>query len=297
MNNILSFFQKSSERVEHFLDNRLVNSAVYTAKLTEGMRYSVFAGGKRLRPALVYASYGIFSDKYDYVTPFAAAIEVLHTYSLIHDDLPAMDNDDMRRGKPSNHIAFGEAQAILAGDALLTKAFEIMSDYTITPNIPDNIRVKAVYKLALAAGDLGMVGGQYADIAAEGRKPTAELVEFIHKNKTAALIECAVYLGGIAGGANDKQMEQLISFSKYAGLAFQVIDDILDITSSSEALGKNVQKDINSHKATYPAVYSLDGAKEKAEQYINKACKSLECFGEKADTLLSIAKFITERKS
>ncbi len=257
MNNILSFFQESSERVEHFLDKKFVNSSIYTVKLTEGMRYSLFAGGKRLRPALVYASYGIFSDDYDYVTPFAAAIEVIHTYSLIHDDLPAMDNDDMRRGKPSNHIAFGEAEAILAGDALLTKAFEIMSDYTVSPNIPDNIRVNAVYKLALAAGDLGMVGGQYADIAAEGRKATSELVEFIHKNKTAAL----------------------------------------DITSSSETLGKNIQKDINSHKATYPAVYSLEGAKNKAEQYIDKACKSLESFGDKADTLLSIAEFIMERKS
>ena len=297
MNNILSFFQESSERVEHFLDKKFVNSSIYTVKLTAGMRYSLFAGGKRLRPALVYASYGIFSDDYDYVTPFAAAIEVIHTYSLIHDDLPAMDNDDMRRGKPSNHIAFGEAEAILAGDALLTKAFEIMSDYTVSPNIPDNIRVNAVYKLALAAGDLGMVGGQYADIAAEGRKATSELVEFIHKNKTAALIECAVYLGGIAGGADDKQIEQLISFGRYAGLAFQVIDDILDITSSSETLGKNIQKDINSHKATYPAVYSLEGAKNKAEQYIDKACKSLESFGDKADTLLSIAEFIMERKS
>ena len=297
MNNILSFFQESSERVEHFLDKKFVNSSIYTVKLTEGMRYSLFAGGKRLRPALVYASYGIFSDDYDYVTPFAAAIEVIHTYSLIHDDLPAMDNDDMRRGKPSNHIAFGEAEAILAGDALLTKAFEIMSDYTVSPNIPDNIRVNAVYKLALAAGDLGMVGGQYADIAAEGRKATSELVEFIHKNKTAALIECAVYLGGIAGGADDKQIEQLISFGRYAGLAFQVIDDILDITSSSETLGKNIKKDINSHKATYPAVYSLEGAKNKAEQYIDKACKSLESFGDKADTLLSIAEFIMERKS
>ena len=154
-----------------------------------------------------------------------------------------------------------------------------------------------MYKLALAAGDLGMVGGQYADIAAEGRKATSELVEFIHKNKTAALIECAVYLGGIAGGADDKQIEQLISFGRYAGLAFQVIDDILDITSSSETLGKNIQKDINSHKATYPAVYSLEGAKNKAEQYIDKACKSLESFGDKADTLLSIAEFIMERKS
>ena len=297
MNNILSFFQESSERVEHFLDKKFVNSSIYTVKLTEGMRYSLFAGGKRLRPALVYASYGIFSDDYDYVTPFAAAIEVIHTYSLIHDDLPAMDNDDMRRGKPSNHIAFGEAEAILAGDALLTKAFEIMSDYTVSPNIPDNIRVNAVYKLALAAGDLGMVGGQYADIAAEGRKATSELVEIIKKNKTAALIECAVYLGGIAGGADDKQIEQLISFGRYAGLAFQVIDDILDITSSSETLGKNIQKDINSHKATYPAVYSLEGAKNKAEQYIDKACKSLESFGDKADTLLSIAEFIMERKS
>lgn len=297
MNNILSFFQESSERVEHFLDNRLINSSVFTAKLNEGMRYSLFAGGKRLRPALVYASYGLFSDDYDYVTPFAAAIEVLHTYSLIHDDLPAMDNDDMRRGKPSNHVAFGEAEAILAGDALLTKAFEIMSDYTCAPNIPADIRVKAIYKLALAAGDLGMVGGQFADINAEGKKPTVELVEYIHKNKTSALIECAVYLGAVAGGANDKQLENLISFGKYAGLAFQVVDDILDITSSSDVLGKNVQKDINSHKATYPAVYSLEGAKSKAEQYIYKACRSLDSFGDKAETLLSIAKFITERKS
>ncbi len=297
MNNVLSFFKESSERVEHFLDNKLSNSIVWTSKLTEGMRYSLFAGGKRLRPALVYASYGIFSNNYDYVTPFAAAIEVLHTYSLIHDDLPAMDNDNMRRGKPANHIAFGEAEAILAGDALLTKAFEIMSDYTITPNIPDNIRIKAIYKMALSAGDLGMVGGQYADIISEGSKPTADLVEYIHKNKTAALIECAVYLGGLAGGASDKQIEHLISFGRYAGLAFQVIDDILDITSSPDTLGKSVQKDINSNKATYPAIYSLEGAKSKAKQYSNKACESLESFGDKANTLLSIAKFITERKS
>lgn len=297
MSDILSFFAESAERVEHFLDKRLINSSVYTAKLTEGMRYSIFAGGKRLRPALVYAAYGMFSDDFDYVTPFAAAIEVLHTYSLIHDDLPAMDNDDMRRGKPSNHVVFGEAEAVLAGDALLTKAFEIMTDRNVSPNIPDIIRVKAVYKLALSAGDLGMVGGQYADVISEGKKPTAELVEYIHKNKTAALIECAVYLGGLSGGANDMQLKQLISFGKYAGIAFQIVDDILDITSSSKMLGKNVQKDVNSHKATYPSVYSLSGAKNKAEQYIGEACKSIECFGDKAEKLLSIAKFIMERES
>lgn len=295
--NLLSFFKESSDRVESYLNQTLVPSSIYTAKLTEGMRYSIFVGGKRLRPVLVYATYGIFNNNYDYVTPYAAAIEILHTYSLIHDDLPAMDNDNMRRGKPSNHVAFGEAEAILAGDALLTKAFEIISDWTATPNISNDIRIKAIYKLAVASGDFGMVGGQYADIIAEGKEPDVSLVEYIHKNKTSALIECAVYFGALIGGANDRQIEQLVSYGKYIGLAFQIVDDILDITSSPDILGKNTQKDIHNHKATYPAVYSMAGAKEKAEQYIDKACNSLNSFGEKASILLSIAKFIMERKS
>ncbi len=297
MNNILDFFKESSKRVEKFLDSYLSNSSVFTAGLNEGMRYSVFAGGKRLRPALVFAAYGLFKDDYDEVTPFAAAIEVLHTYSLIHDDLPAMDNDDMRRGKPSNHKAFGEAEAILAGDALLTKAFEIISDDSNFNHINHKIRMKAVHKLAVSAGDYGMVGGQFADITSEGKAPNIELVDYIHKNKTSALIECAVYLGGIAAEADEKQLDNLIAFGKYAGLAFQVVDDILDITSSSEVLGKNVNKDINHNKATYPAVYSLEGAKEKADEYVKKALYNLDIFGDKAKILKDIAMFITERNS
>lgn len=297
MNNILDFFKTSSERVEAFLDSYITNSSLFTSGLNEGMRYSLFAGGKRLRPALVYASYGLFKDNYDYVTPFAAAIEVIHTYSLIHDDLPAMDNDDMRRGKPSNHKAFGEAEAILAGDALLTKAFEIMSDVNYCPQMPLETRLKAIYKLAVSAGDHGMVGGQFADITSEGKKPTVELVDYIHKNKTSALIECSIYLGAVAAGANDNEIDNLIAFGKYTGLAFQVVDDILDITSSSEVLGKNVQKDIENNKATYPAVYSLEGAKIKADEYIQKALSHLDIFKERADMLRSIAGFITERNS
>ena len=233
MNSTLLFFKESSDRVEHFLDSYLSNSSVFTAGLNEGMRYSVFAGGKRLRPALVYASYGLFKDDYDRITPLAAAIEVLHTYSLIHDDLPAMDNDDMRRGKPSNHKAFGEAEAILTGDALLTKSFEIISDSSLLKDVNDSVRLKAIHKLAVASGDFGMVGGQFADITSEGKVPNIELVDYIHKNKTSSLIECAVYFGGIAAEANDNQMDNLIAFGKYIGLAFQVVDDILDITSLS----------------------------------------------------------------
>lgn len=297
MNNIVDFFKECSKRVEVFLDGCMLNSSVFTSGLNEGMRYSLFAGGKRLRPTLVYASYGLFKEDYDMVTPFAAAIEVVHTYSLIHDDLPAMDNDDMRRGKPSNHKAFGEAEAILAGDALLTKAFEIMSDTSYSSQMPVDIRLKAIYKLARAAGDKGMVGGQFADITSEGRKPTIELVDYIHKNKTSALIECAIYLGAVAAEAKENEIDNLIAFGKYTGLAFQVVDDILDITSTSEVLGKNVQKDIESNKATYPAVYSLEGAKQKADEYINKALYHLDIFGERADILRDIASFITERNS
>lgn len=297
MNNTLDFFKTSSKRVETFLERYITNSSLFTSGLNEGMRYSLFAGGKRLRPALVYASYGLFKEDYDYVTPFAAAIEVIHTYSLIHDDLPAMDNDDMRRGKLSNHKAFGEAEAILAGDALLTKAFEIMSDINYCQQMSAATRLKAIYKLAVAAGDHGMVGGQFADITSEGKKPTAELVDYIHKNKTSALIECSIYLGAVAAGANDNELDNLIAFGKYIGLAFQVVDDILDITSSSEVLGKHVQKDIENNKATYPAVYSLEGAKIKADEYIKKALSHLEIFKERADTLRNIAGFITERNS
>lgn len=296
-NKVLLFFEESSKRVERFLDRELKVYSEYTKLLTEGMRYSVFAGGKRLRPALVYASYGMFSDELDDVTPIAAAVEVLHTYSLIHDDLPAMDNDDYRRGRLSNHKVYGEAEAILAGDALLSKSFEILSDISNGEKLDYSKRLRALYELSVSSGINGMVGGQYADIKSEGMEPDASLVEFIHENKTSALIECSIVMGGIAGGCNDEELRLLSSFGRKAGLAFQIVDDILDITSTSEVLGKSVNKDISSKKMTYPYVYSLELAGQKAEQYIQEGILLLDSFGIRSDMLKSIAKFILERKS
>ncbi|MDE7170105.1 MAG: polyprenyl synthetase family protein [Mucispirillum sp.] len=297
MTDVAIFLKDSSERVEFFLSRFVKPDSSYNAGLAEAMRYSLLAGGKRLRPALVYASYGIFSDDPDKVTPFAAAIEALHTYSLIHDDLPAMDNDDMRRGKPSNHKKFGEAQAILAGDALLTEAFGIISNPAYTPHFNDTIRMKAVFKLASAAGLNGMTGGQYADIEAEGKEADAETVEYIHNNKTAALIECAAALGAIAASADEKEVNALSSFGRYAGIAFQIRDDILDVTSSPDILGKSVMKDTANRKATYPSVYSLEKSEEKAREYSEKAAAALDVFGKRAKILIDIAKFITARPS
>lgn len=290
------YFKKSSERVETFLDNYLKDYSSYIAKLNEGMRYSLFAGGKRLRPALVYATYNIYKEDLDNVTPFAAAVEVIHTYSLIHDDLPSMDDDDMRRGKPSNHVAFGEAEAILAGDALLTKAFEIISDPNNGSNFSDAIRLRSVFELAKFSGDNGMVGGQFADLKAENSPVNESLVEFIHSNKTSALIRSAILLGGICGGASEEDLKSLSDFGLYSGLAFQIKDDVLDLVSSSHVLGKSVNKDLYNNKATYPVIFGIEDSVKVANKYIEKALDSIKDIKNK-DTLVAIAKFMTERHS
>jgi len=248
----------------------------------EAMRYSVFAGGKRLRPALIYSSYGIFDGYFDKVTPIAAAVELMHTYSLIHDDLPAMDDDDLRRGKPTNHVVFGEGTAILAGDALLTKSFEIITDTALNPDIEPGLLLEAAHKLAVATGDTGMVGGQYADLMAEGGRFDENTVSYIHLNKTASLIAYCVEIGAALGYADEKSKEHMKCFGKNIGLAFQIIDDILDLTSSSKELGKNAKSDLKKNKATYPAVFGIEKSQKIAEELVTSAFDILQNYGEAA---------------
>lgn len=295
--NIKEYFSRCGAIVEKWLDERIESYSVFSSRLTESMRYSLFAGGKRLRPALMFASFGIFSQRDETVIPYAASIEALHTYSLIHDDLPAMDDDDLRRGRPTNHKVFGEAEAILAGDALLTKAFEFASDRSNTPGVTDSIRVNAVYALSLAAGDKGMVAGQFADIEAESKSACAEMVDFIHLNKTAALIRYSVSMGAILAGRDYEDFIRLDSFGKNLGIAFQIIDDILDITSDTDTLGKDAGSDVENGKATYPAIHGLEYSKSKADALINEALDIIKPYGEKGAKLAQIAHFITERKS
>ena len=295
--NIKEYFSRCGAIVEKWLDERIESYSVFSSRLTESMRYSLFAGGKRLRPALMFASFGIFSQREETVIPYAASIEALHTYSLIHDDLPAMDDDDLRRGRPTNHKVFGEAEAILAGDALLTKAFEFASDRSNTPGVTDSIRVDAVYALSLAAGDKGMVAGQFADIEAESKSACAEMVDFIHLNKTAALIRYSVSMGAILAGRDYEDFIRLDSFGKNLGIAFQIIDDILDITSDTDTLGKDAGSDVENGKATYPAIHGLEYSKSKADALINEALDIIKPYGEKGAKLAQIAHFITERKS
>lgn len=290
----ISFWAK---KVDTWLDQYLVSKDPQINGLVDAMRYSVFAGGKRLRPALIYSSFGIFDGYFDKVTPFAAAVEMLHTYSLIHDDLPAMDDDDLRRGKPTNHVVYGEGVAILAGDALLTKAFEVMTSRTINPDVEVEVMLVAAHKLAVATGDSGMVGGQYADLKAEGVEFDENTVSFIHLNKTAALISYCTELGALLGYADENCKRDMKDFGKKIGLAFQIIDDILDITSSSEELGKNAKSDLKKDKATYPAIYGIDKSKKIADELIESAFTILDKYGEAANPLRELARFVVERNN
>jgi len=295
--NLKNYLLFWSKKVDEWLNNYLKPNSPFSLGLTESMRYSVFAGGKRLRPALIYSAYGIFESYFDKVTPFAAAVEMLHTYSLIHDDLPAMDDDDLRRGKPTNHKVFGEATAILAGDALLTKAFEIMTDKNINTDIPFEMMIEAAHKLAVATGDRGMVAGQFADIKAENSKVDLEKVTFIHEHKTAALIGYCTELGAILGFGDDRDKEILKNFGQKIGLAFQIYDDVLDVTSTTEQLGKNAKSDIENNKATYTTFYGVDESVKIANELIDEAINSVEFFKAASRPLIEIAKYITTRNN
>ncbi|MCZ7604980.1 MAG: polyprenyl synthetase family protein [Planctomycetota bacterium] len=259
-------------------------------RLTDAMTYSLQAGGKRLRPMLVLAACEAVGGELEPALPVAAAFEMIHTYSLIHDDLPAMDDDDLRRGRPTCHKAFDEATAILAGDAMATYAFQAILTHVSEPAKA----VAAGRELAIAAGLEGMVGGQMADLEGEGRTPSADELRYIHEHKTGALITAAVVCGGIMGGAADSTLQHLREYGQAIGLAFQVIDDILDETATAEQLGKSPGKDSASDKMTYPRLYGLEGARNYAEQLISEACGHLQGL-KKADALQTIAEYFVAR--
>ena len=258
------------------------------------MRHSVFAGGKRLRPILcMEAGRMIAGSLPTGIENLGAALEMLHTYSLIHDDLPALDNDDLRRGRPTCHKAFGEAIAILAGDALQTRAYEVLAGLQCKPEA----RVRIIEEIAHATGTVdGMIGGQVVDLEAEHSKPDLSMLEYIHRAKTAALITACVVSGGIFAGADDSSVEKLRSFGQSIGLAFQIVDDVLDVTQTSEQLGKTAGKDTAAEKATYPALFGVEESLKKADSLVGKALRSSERFGPRADTLKALAHFLVERK-
>ena len=260
----------------------------------QAMRYSVFAGGKRVRPILCIEAFRIFSSERAQVLPVACALEFIHTYSLIHDDLPALDNDDLRRGRPTCHKKFGEAIAILAGDALLTLAFEVLAGVPLPPSE----RVALVREISAAAGTRdGMVGGQVADLQAEGESVTPEMLEYIHRSKTAALIRASIVSGAIAAGASREDQDRLRTFGGFIGWAFQVTDDILDVEESSAALGKTAGKDQAQHKATYPALFGLAKSHEIARELAARAMEALGTFGERAANLRELGEFLVLRRA
>ncbi|MEM6869195.1 MAG: geranylgeranyl diphosphate synthase CrtE [Cyanobacteria bacterium P01_C01_bin.121] len=288
---LAEYLSDRSQQVETALDRSL--PVVYPEQIYEAMRYSLMAGGKRLRPILCLATCEMIGGHADIAMPTACALEMVHTMSLIHDDLPAMDNDDYRRGKLTNHKVYGEDVAVLAGDALLTYAFEYIATQTQGAK-PEQI-LKVVALLGKAVGAAGLVGGQIVDLASEGTVVDEETLTFIHMHKTAALLEVSVTSGAILAGAEAPIVEGLRRYAQRIGLAFQIVDDILDITSTSETLGKSVGKDIAAQKATYPSLWGLETSQQKADQLIAEAITELADFGEKAQPLIAIAKYITAR--
>lgn len=265
-------------------------------RLTEAMRYSVFAGGKRLRPILALASAEALEGNVATVLPFAAAIELIHTYSLIHDDLPAMDDDSLRRGKPTNHVVFGEALAILAGDALLTEAFRIMgAEAALATGVRQRRAVNVLTEIAAAAGARGMVGGQAADMHAEQRAVDLPMVEFIHVRKTGELIRASVRAGAILSAARPIPLRHLTRYAEFVGLAFQVADDILDEEGATRVTGKVGGRDRIRHKATFPAVLGLPAAKQRVRELLDSALAEISGFGRPADPLRQVARLIVAR--
>ena len=290
--NLQQFLATRTKTVNAALDKFLPSEKTRPATIHKAMRYSLFAGGKRMRPALCLAAAAACGGREADALPLACAVECIHTYSLIHDDLPAMDNDDFRRGKPTNHKVFGEGIAVLAGDALLTQAFEIAAQAKGWPRYPHR---DLILEIAKAAGSLQLVAGQVADLEGEGKKLSVDELRYIHERKTSALLCCAVRLGGMSANCTTAQLKALTDFGYHVGLAFQVIDDILDVTQTSEQLGKTAGKDTQAQKATYPAIVGLEKSRKIAERLTAKAFAALKAFKGKAVALESLAEFLLKR--
>jgi len=288
------FFEADRKEVEAALDSLLPAESTAPPVIHQAMRYSVFAGGKRLRPILCLEAARIFLNPPTRVLPVACAVEFIHTYSLIHDDLPALDNDDLRRGLPTCHKQFGEAMAILAGDALLTRAFEVLA----RAELSSEQCAALVREIATAAGTVnGMVGGQVADLEAGGKPINPQMLEYIHRSKTAALIRASIASGAISGGASAADVERLRRFGENIGLAFQVVDDILDVEESSATLGKTAGKDESQKKATYPALYGLEKSRVTARSLLERAHGELAPFAARAQRLRELADFLVARRT
>jgi geranylgeranyl diphosphate synthase, type II len=292
---VKSLNKQAAELTDRALEELIPSVETVPASIHGAMRHSTFAGGKRLRPLLCYqAAVTIAGQPPAGIERLGAAIEMLHTYSLIHDDLPALDNDDLRRGKPTCHVAFGEAIAILAGDALQTRAFEVLAGL----DTPPAATVKIIALVANAVGTVeGMIGGQVLDIENEHSRPTAELVNAIHRAKTGALIRVSVVAGGVYAGATAEDVTRLDLFGRKAGLAFQIADDILDMTEDSAHLGKTAGKDQATEKVTWPAVYGIEQSQRDASLLIEEAFAALEPYGNRADNLKAVARYLVERKN
>jgi len=286
-----TYLSDRAAQVETAIDAAL--PVVYPEQIYEAMRYSLMAGGKRLRPILCLATCEMLNAQTALVMPTACALEMVHTMSLIHDDLPAMDNDDYRRGKLTNHKVYGEDVAILAGDALLTYAFELVA--TQTKGATPQSVLKVIAQLGKAVGAAGLVGGQIVDLASEGTVVDEQTLTFIHMHKTAALLEVSVTSAAMLADAPQSVVDKLTRYAQRIGLAFQIVDDVLDITATSEELGKSAGKDIAAQKATYPSLWGLEESQKKADQLVADAIAELSDFGEKAQPLIAIAQYITAR--
>jgi geranylgeranyl diphosphate synthase type II len=292
--NLREYLAQQQRLVDSELDRLVPPETTTPETIHRAVRYSLFAGGKRIRPILCIEAARTVSEDPAGVVAAACPLELIHTYSLIHDDLPALDNDDYRRGKLTNHKVFGEAMAILAGDALLTLAFQVLAQIEAS----DRVKAQMVAELASASGTAGgMIGGQVADLEGEGKAPTAELLESIHRAKTGALLRASLRLGAIYAGASQEQYAALSCYGEHVGLAFQIVDDILDVEESSEALGKTAGKDAQQHKITFPAVYGLEESHRMAEEQCVRAHEVLTPFGDRAGRLHELADHIVRRRA
>jgi len=290
---IKAYISESKKLVDECLERLLPAESEEPSTIHKAMRYSVFAGGKRVRPILVLASGESLAGDRDILLNIGAGIEMMHTYSLIHDDLPALDNDDLRRGLPTCHKVFGEAMAILAGDALMTRCYQIVADL---PGLSDSIRIGIFREIAAATGTInGMIGGQVVDLESEGKPVSAQVLEYIHYSKTGALLKACIRCGALAAGAHNRELQALTEFGNKIGLVFQIVDDILDVTSSSEVLGKTAGKDAKVKKATYPALYGIEASRQKARELVASAQEDIRDLGERAQVLRSLSQFIVSR--
>jgi len=296
MESLEAYLHAQRQLVEESLDKLLPASDSYPPQLMEAMRYSVFAGGKRLRPILMMAAAEAVGGDHVKALPAACALEYIHTYSMIHDDLPAMDDDDYRRGKLTSHKVFGEAMAILAGDALLTHAFEVLSMPPLVDQVAPQLLLQVQRRLARAAGRFGMIGGQVVDILSEGQDVGLPVLEYIHRHKTGALIEAAVTIGGLLGGGSRGQVLALEQYGQDVGWAFQITDDILDVVGDASVLGKDVGRDAQQDKVTYPALLGVEASRQRAVELMRRGIGALDDFGPQARCLRQIAEYIVVRQ-